>query len=105
MAESLASVSKDQLRRMNLLRTSARDKIEHRNVLYAHYLNKEPGLERVFRALALHRQKASSKWVSQSYTVFSKTIVEHVKTLEEENNGTINGGVGVQSTKLIGIRS
>jgi hypothetical protein len=31
--------------------------------------------------------------------------VEHVKTLEEENNGTINGGVGVQSTKLIGSRS
>ena len=60
VAESLASVSKDQLRRMNLLCTSARDKIEHRNVLYAHYLNKEPGLERVFRALALHRQKASS---------------------------------------------
>ena len=50
-------------------------------------------------------QTEGFKWVSQSYTVFSKTIVEHVKMLEEENNGTINGGVGVQSTKLIGIRS
>eukprot|EP00435_Cladocopium_sp_Y103_P056631 s1773_g19.t1 len=60
VAESIASVSKGQLRRMDLLSTSAREKIEHRNVLCAHYLNKEPGLERILRALALHRTKASN---------------------------------------------
>ena len=57
-AESVASVSKGQLRRMNLMRFSATDKIEHRNVLCAHYLNKEPGLLRVLSALKMHRQKA-----------------------------------------------
>ena len=44
----------------------ARDKIEHRNLLCTHYLNKEPGLERVLRALAVHRQKASNGLTSPS---------------------------------------
>ena len=57
VAEGLANVSEGQLRRMGLLSTTARDKIEHHIVLCAHYLNKEPGLERVLRALAVHRQK------------------------------------------------
>eukprot|EP00435_Cladocopium_sp_Y103_P073920 s45_g45.t1 len=60
VAEGIASVSKGQLRRMGLLSRSARDKIEHRNILCAHYLSKEPGLERILRALALHRTKASN---------------------------------------------
>eukprot|EP00438_Fugacium_kawagutii_P004575 Skav230700 [mRNA] locus=scaffold1495:147698:148291:+ [translate_table: standard] len=64
VAEAIAAVSKKQLRRMGLLATSARDAIEHRNVLCAHYLNKEPGLVRVLRALALHRERASSGLVS-----------------------------------------
>lgn len=64
VAESVAAISKKQLRRMSLLSPSSRDRIEHRNVLYAHYLNKEPGLLRVLRALAVHRQKASSGLVS-----------------------------------------
>ena len=42
------------------------DKIEHRNLLCAHYLNQEPGLERVLRALAVHRQKASNGLTSPS---------------------------------------
>ena len=54
------------LGRMALLSTTARDKIEHRNLLCAHYLNKEPGLERVLRALAVHRQKASNGLTSPS---------------------------------------
>ena len=57
VAEGLANVSEGQLRRMGLLSTTARDKIEHHIVLCARYLNKEPGLERVLRALAVHRQK------------------------------------------------
>ena len=60
VAESIAAISKKQLRRMGLLSTSAQDPIEHRNLLCAHYLNKGPGLLRVLRALALHKQKASS---------------------------------------------
>ena len=66
VAEGLANVSEGQLRRMGLLSTTARDKIEHRNLLCAHYLNKEPGLERVLRALAVHRQKASNGLTSPS---------------------------------------
>jgi hypothetical protein len=66
VAEGLVNVSKGQLRRMGLLSTIARDKIEHRNLLCAHYLNKEPGLERVLRALAAHRQKASNGLTSPS---------------------------------------
>ena len=66
VAECLVNVSKGQLRRMGLLSTIARDKIEHRNLLCAHYLNKEPGLERVLRALAVHRQKASNGLTSPS---------------------------------------
>ena len=63
-AESVASVSKTQLRRMNLLRSVSSDPIEHRSLLAAHYLNKCPGLESVLRALAMHRQKASSGLLS-----------------------------------------
>ena len=63
-AESVASVSKTQLRRMNLLRSVSSDPIEHRSLLAAHYLNKSPGLESVLRSLAMHRQKASSGLLS-----------------------------------------
>ena len=63
-AESVASVSKTQLRRMNLLRSVSSHPIEHRSLLAAHYLNKSPGLESVLRALAMHRQKASSGLLS-----------------------------------------
>ena len=73
VAESVACVSKGQLRRMGLLSTSARDKIEHRNVLCAHYLNKGPGLERILRALALHRSKASNGMAPPSQT-FQKPL-------------------------------
>ena len=58
-AESVAAVSKTQLRRMNLLSATARDEIEHRNVLAAHFLNKHPGMDAVLGALALFRSKAS----------------------------------------------
>ena len=40
------------------------DKIESRNVLRAHYLNKEPGLLRVLRALKMHREKAAAGLIS-----------------------------------------
>ena len=63
-AESVASVSKTQLGRMNLLRSVSSGPIEHRSLLAAHYLKKNPGLESVLRALALHRQKASSGLLS-----------------------------------------
>ena len=53
-----------KLRRMNLMRSSATDKIEHRNVLCAHYLNKEPGLRRMLRALKMHREKAAAGLIS-----------------------------------------
>lgn len=75
VAEGLASVSKGQLRRMGLLSTSARDKIEHRNVLCAHYLNKEPGLDRILRALSLHRSKASNGMAPPSKS-FEKPLWE-----------------------------
>jgi len=35
--------------------------------------------------------------------VFSKTTVEHVKTLEEEKNLTIITGACVKTTNLLGI--
>ena len=75
VAEGLASVSNGQLRRMGLLSTSARDKIEHRNVLCAHYLNKEPGLDRILRALSLHRSKASNGMAPPSKS-FEKPLWE-----------------------------
>ena len=63
-AETVASVSKKQLRRLNLLSADARDAIEHRNLLAVHRLNKKPGLESVMEALGLFRQKASQGLVS-----------------------------------------
>ena len=57
VAESLASVTKSQLRRMGLQRVVS-DPIEHRNVLAVHYVNKKPGLESVLKALARFRQLA-----------------------------------------------
>ena len=62
------------LGRMGLLSTTARDKIEHRNLLCAHYLNKEPGLERVLRALAVHRQKASNGLTKQVHRNASRNL-------------------------------
>ena len=71
--EGLENVSEGQLRRMGLLSTTARDKIEHHNLLCAHYLNKEPGLESVLRALAVHRQKTSNGLTSPSQS-FQKPL-------------------------------
>ena len=62
-AETVASVSKKQLRRLNLLSADARDAID-RNLLAVHRLNKKPGLESVKEALGLFRQKASQGLVS-----------------------------------------
>jgi len=57
-AEALAGAGKKQLRRMNLL-GGRPGKHEHANVLAAHYLLKQPGLDRVLRALAIFRCKVS----------------------------------------------
>ena len=72
-AESVASVSKKQLRRLNLLSADARDAIEHRNLLAVHRLNKKPGLISVMEALALFRRKASQGLVSPA-TCFQKPL-------------------------------
>lgn len=56
VAESMAAVTNHQLRRRGLSR-SATDKIEHRNTLAVHYLNKNPGLHAVLSALARFRKR------------------------------------------------
>ena len=53
-AESLAAVTKSQLRRHGLQKV-VNDPIEHRNILGVHYLKKKPGLESVVKALARFR--------------------------------------------------
>ena len=78
-AESVASVSKKQLRRLNLLSAGARDAIEHRNLLAVHRLNKKPGLESVLKALALFRHKASQGLTSPA-TCFQKPLWQLWKT-------------------------
>ena len=55
---------------MYLMRSTATDKIEHRNVLCAHDLNKEPGLLRV-----LHAQRKSSCWFDLSWKLFQETAL------------------------------
>ena len=70
VAESLASVTKSQLRR-HVLSRNVRDPIEHRHVLAVHCLSKNPGLNSVLLALARFRKYAEISYrpVSQ---VFSK---------------------------------
>ena len=65
VAESMASVTKHQLRRHGLSR-NAKDPIEHRNTLAVHYLNKNPGLEAVLSALARFRTTVSQGLVAPS---------------------------------------
>ena len=95
-AESVASVSKGQLRRMNLMRSSATDKIEHRNVLRAHYLNKEPGLRRVLRALKMHREKAAAGLISPG-NCFKKPLWDLWRLTDAKKD------LGVKLSKLITI--
>ena len=64
-AESIASVTKGQLRRHGLSRNST-DSIEHRNTLAVHYLNKNPGLDAVLSALARFRSTVASGLVAPS---------------------------------------
>ena len=66
---------------------TARDRIEHRNLLCAHYLNKEPGLERVLRALAVHRQKASNELHNKSIAMLPETFVELVTAVKNAKKG------------------
>jgi hypothetical protein len=65
VAESIASVTKGQLRRHGLSRNST-DRIEHRNTLAVHYLNKNPGLDAVLSALARFRSTLSCGLVAPS---------------------------------------
>ena len=102
VAEGLANVSKGQLRRMGLLSTTARGKIEHRNLLCAHYLNKEPGLERVLRALAAHRQKASNGLTSPSQC-FQKPLWNLWTQWKAQKKVTISFWAAVENTDCIGI--
>ena len=61
----LHTCSKTQLRRMNLLRSVSSDPIVRTQVIAGSALSQqEPGLESVLRALAMHRQKASSGLLS-----------------------------------------
>ena len=57
VAESLASITKSQLRRHGLSRNVS-DPIEHRNVLSVHYIHKNPGLSSIMSALARFRKYA-----------------------------------------------
>ena len=57
VAESLAAVTKSQLRRHGLQKV-VNDPIEHRNVLAVHYVSKKPGLESVLNALARFKELA-----------------------------------------------
>ena len=90
------------LGRMGLLSTTARDKIEHRNLLCAHYLNKEPGLERVLRALAIHRQKASNGLTSPSQC-FQKPLWNLWPQWKAQKKVTISFWAAVANTDCIGI--
>ena len=65
MAESIASITKSQLRRFGLSKVS-RDGIEHRNVLAVHHINQRPGLATVLDALKKHRSLASRSFLSPS---------------------------------------
>ena len=73
VAEAIASVSKGQLRRQNLLGRGKIHGHDHTNVLAAHYLNKGAGVFRVLRALAIHRRKAAEGLLSPS-EAFSKPL-------------------------------
>ncbi|CAE7353877.1 unnamed protein product [Symbiodinium sp. CCMP2456] len=56
VAESLAGVTKHELRRLSKHRGTV-DRIEHRNILAAHWIHKNPGLSNVLRALKVHKDK------------------------------------------------
>ena len=58
VAESLVQVGKKQLRRLSQL-GGAKDRLEHRNLLAAYYIYKNPGLDSVLNALRLHREKTN----------------------------------------------
>ena len=58
VAESLVQVGKKQLRRLSQL-GGAKDRLEHRNLLAAYYIHKNPGLDSVLNALRLHREKTN----------------------------------------------
>ena len=57
VAESLAAVTKSQLRRHGLQKV-VNNPIEHRNVLAVHYLDKNPCLTNGLKALARFKQLA-----------------------------------------------
>jgi len=63
VAESLVQVGKKQLRRLSQL-GGAKDRLEHRNLLAAYYIHKNPGLDSVLNALRLHREKTSGMVLS-----------------------------------------
>ena len=65
VAESIASITKSQLRHFGLSKVS-RDGIEHRNVLAVHHINQRPGLATVLDALKKHRSLASRSFLSPS---------------------------------------
>ena len=64
VAESIASITKSQLRRFGLSKVS-RDGIEHRNVLAVHHINQRPGLATVLDALKRHRSLSPSQVFKQ----------------------------------------
>ena len=75
--ESIASITKSQLRRFGLSKVS-RDGIEHRNVLAVHHINQRPGLATVLDALKKHRSLASRSFLSPSQ-VFKQPFVASVR--------------------------
>eukprot|EP00435_Cladocopium_sp_Y103_P014476 s2739_g3.t1 len=58
VAESLVRVGKHQLRRLGQL-GGAKDSLEHRNILSAFYIHRNPGLQSVLHALRCHREKVN----------------------------------------------
>ena len=56
--ESLVAVGKHNLRRLGLM-IGKKGKIEHVDILASHYLNKNPGLSGVMRAVAVFKAKAN----------------------------------------------
>ena len=68
VAESLASITKSQLRRHGLSRNVS-NPIEHRNVLSVHYIHKNPGLSSIMSALARF-----CKYAETSYTPVSRVF-------------------------------
>ena len=82
VAESLASITKSQLRRHGLSRNVS-DPIEHRNVLSVHYIHKNPGLSSIMSALARFRKYAETSYTPVS-RVFSNAPWEWKNIAAEE---------------------